>query len=166
MAASAPTPKAQATADKRRRWSEFVNAQMRQRGWTPGEFCRRIDRPSINPSMITHWTKANAGASPEIAVRVAQILDLPASHVLREAGHGELADYIDDVAGNTADDAAALEPLIARVRAITQGLDDTQRTALEKELLDQIGDWYLLAEAKAARLRRATEDGDTTRGAS
>jgi len=96
MAASAPTPKAQATAIKRQRWSDFINAQLRLHGWTPTEFCRRINRPSINQSMITHWTTAYSGVSPEAAIRVAQVVSLPASTVLREAGHDEIAAYIDD----------------------------------------------------------------------
>lgn len=165
MASSAPTPKAQTTAAKRQRWSIFITTQLREHGWTPTQFYRRINLPSINQSMITHWLNAAAGASPEVAIRVAQVLELPATHVLREAGHEELAGYITEVAGNTADDISALEPMIARVRRLTDGLTPEQRSALERELLDQIGNWYLLAETKAERLRSIQGD-ERERGAS
>jgi transcriptional regulator with XRE-family HTH domain len=146
-------------------WAALINQELDKRSIGPAELAKLLDRHTLTPRVVTAWTEAKAGASPDDAIRVAQALGLPATRVLRHAGHDTLADYIDEVAGADATDSAALEPLIARVRDITRGLTEQQRRTLEEDLLRQVGDWYLLAEAKAAQLRNDT-DPDSARGAS
>lgn len=111
-----------------------------------------------------HILAGQLAAEPTVddVLRAARDEGASAPVLLREAGHDDLADYIEDVAGSTGTSASALEPPIARVRQITDGLTDGQRAILAGELLDQIGDLYLLAEKKAEMLR----EGDAGRGAS
>jgi transcriptional regulator with XRE-family HTH domain len=165
MAAQAPTPKAQPNP-QRERWSKFFSSALQKSGMSAAEFVRRADHPGITPALVSQWQKAKSGISAELAIRTARVLGLPATQVLREGGQGDVAAYIDDVAGATGTSAAALEPLIARVRQITSGLTDEQRAALTQELLDQIGNLYLLTEKKADMLRSPGDKGDADRGAS
>lgn len=150
-------------AETRTRWAAFVRAQLEQRSLTQVEFARLIDRPTnADKTVVNRWLGEKALPTAEIAVRVARVLDLPATQVLREAGQADVADYIEDVAGSTGTGATALEPLLAQIRQITDGLTGEQRAVLEKELLDQVGNLYLLAEKKAEMLR----EGEAGRGAS
>lgn len=160
MAAQAPTPKAQPNP-QRERWSKFFSAALQRSGMSAAEFVRRADHPSITPGLVSQWQNAKSGIAAELAIRTARVFDLPATQVLREASLDGVAAYIEDVAGATGTSAAALEPLIARVRQITDGLNEEQRAALTQELLDQIGNLYLLTEKKAEMLR----EGDAGRGA-
>ena len=148
-------------------WAAFVNEQLETRAATAAEFAKLLDRPAtLTPRVVALWTEGKAVPDANDTIHVAVALGQPASRVLRFAGHGDLAAYIDEVAGTTASDAGALEQLVARVRAITDGLTPEQRSALEQEFLEQIGNSYLLAETKATRLRRATEEENRRRGAS
>lgn len=154
---------APSSADETRaRWAAYVRAQLEQRDLTQTDLARLIDRPTTaDKSVISRWLSGKALPTAENAVRFARVLELPATQVLREAGQEDVAAYIDDVAGATGTSATALEPLIARVRQITDGLDEGRRAALTQELLDQIGNLYLLTEKKAEMLR----EGDAGRGA-
>jgi hypothetical protein len=160
------TPATDEGAERRDRWRRWLDDQLTQRGINNAEFTRLLNRPSFTKDMVTRWRNGQSGASPNAAIRIAQIFELPATHVLHEAGHDDIAAYIEDVAGPAGTDAAALEPLIARVRALTQGLTSEQRTALEHDLLDQAANWFLLTEVKAARLLRTTQETSDERGVS
>lgn len=154
MAAQAPTPKAQPNP-QRERWSKLFSATLQQSGMTAAEFVRRANHPSITPAIVSMWQKGKSGASAELAIRTARVFNLPATQFLREAGQNDVADYIEDVAGATGTSATALEPLMARVRRLTEGLTAEQRAALVQEMLDQVDNLYLLAEKKAERMREA-----------
>jgi transcriptional regulator with XRE-family HTH domain len=154
------------TEQARARWSAFLRAQLDERNLTQADLARLVDRPTtVDKSVVNRWLGQKLLPTVESAIRVAQVLRLPASVVLREAGHEETASYIEAVAGPAADDMAALEPLIARVRTLTEGLTPEQRKNLEDDLLQRAGDLFVLAEAKAAKLRRDAGP-DSTRGAS
>lgn len=165
MAAQAPTPKAQPNP-QRERWSTFFSAALQRSGMSAAEFVRSADHPSVTPAIVSMWQKGKSGVSAGLAIRTARVFGLPATQVLREAGQDGVADYIEDVADATGTSASALEPLISQVRKITGGLTPEQRATLERELLDQIGNLYLLAEKKAEMLRGADGRGDAGRGAS
>lgn len=152
MAAPAPMPKAQSNP-QRERWAAFFSATLQRSGMSAAEFVRQANHPGITPSLVSQWQGARSGIAAELAFRVARVFDLPATQVLREAGLDVAADYIEDVAGSAGSGAAALEPVIARVRQITDGLTPEQRAALTQEFLDQIGNLFLLTEKKAEILR-------------
>lgn len=154
------------TEQARARWSAFLRTQIDERGLTQADLVRLVDRPTtVDKSVVNRWLGQKLLPTAEIAIRIAVILDLPASLVLREAGHEETAAYIESVAGTAADNSAALEPLVARVRETTSGLSEEERRTLAQELLDQIGNSLLLVETKAERLRRAAKE-ERRRGAS
>lgn len=158
---------AQTADETRARWAAFLRPQLDQRSLTQSDLVRLIDRPTtVDKSVVSRWLSGKLLPTAESAIRVARVLDLPATQVLREAGQEDVANYIQDVAGSTGTSASALEPVIARVQQITEGLSDEQRAILVEELLGQIGNFYLLAEKKAELLREADSKGDAGRGAS
>jgi hypothetical protein len=156
---------AQPTTDTRARWAAFIDTQLDQRDLGGSELSRLIDRsPTVDPSVITRWRQAKLLPTAEIAVRVAAVLDLPATLVLREGGHPDTADYIERVTARDGTGPDYLEPLIARVRALTDGLTDEQRRRLEEDLLRDASNWFTLAEVKAQRLRDKDTNPDTPTG--
>lgn len=148
------TPATEQAAKRRERWRAWFDNQMATRSLTNKAMVELLDRPGLTKDMVSRWRSGESGASVEAAIRVARVFDLPATLVLREAGQGDVADYIEDVAGSGGTGAEAIEPLLARVRQITSGLTDAQRSALEQETLRRLADIYLITERQVEMLRQ------------
>lgn len=160
-------PANEQAAKRRERWRAWFDKEMTARSLTNAAMVALLDRPGLTKDMVSRWRSGESGASVEAVIRVARVFDLPATRVLREAGHDDVADYIEDVAGSKGTEASALEPLVSRVRQITGGLSEEQRATLAQELIDQIGNLYLVVEKKAEMLRATDdEEDDADRGAS
>jgi transcriptional regulator with XRE-family HTH domain len=153
-------------AKRRERWRAWFDNQMTTRDLTNKTMVDLLDRPGLTKDMVSRWRSGESGASVEAAIRIARVFDLPATRVLREAGHDDVADYIADVAGSKGTDASAIEPLLTRVRQITSGLTEEQRDALTQELVDQLANLYLVVEKKTEILRASGDQDEADRGAS
>jgi hypothetical protein len=140
-------------------WAELMENQRVLRSMGSNEFARYLDHPKITSPRMTRWRSGEDAASPDLAIHVAVKLGIPATLALELAGHHEVAEYIAKVAGRTGPRAAALEPLVAQVKAITSGLPPDRAEALQQDLLDKASDWFVAAEVEASQLRKHDDDG-------
>jgi hypothetical protein len=142
-------------------WAQLVEAErIRPREGHPNgmgnnEFARFLEHPQIKGDVVARWRKGVYGASPELVIHFAARCGLPASLALRAARHEGLASYVEGVTGGTSTGAAALEPLVAQVRKVTDGLTETEKEALVEEMLARVGDVTAIIKLKAEEMRRS-----------
>jgi len=77
---------ARSNASVKKRWSEWINARLRERNWTAADLVEASDGALIYGT-VYNWTKAIARAEAEICLVVAAALQVPASEVLEAASY-------------------------------------------------------------------------------
>lgn len=151
----------EATPQPSTTWADLIESQRLKHEMAPNEFARHLDKGSptkVSSGVMTKWRDGSLIAGADTVIHVAVRLEIPVTTALRAAKHAGLADYIESVTARAGTGPEYLEPLIARVRAITDGLTDEQRAEVERQMLVNVADAFTLAEVKAQRIRNATAD--------
>jgi hypothetical protein len=157
-ASDEPTP--------RQRWGQWLNAQMEAHALTVSEFVRLLDNPSYDSAQVAKWRGGNSGASTKAAVRIARVLDLAPSEVLRAAGHDAVADLVEEVSSGAPPAKPVSDSVAARVEELTEGLQPTDAVRLKREAIADVGRIFELLEFRAAKLRHSERNDGPDAGAS
>lgn len=115
---------ARGDAEKKKRWSDWITAQLNANGVSATDLARASDG-ALTVSTVSNWTVGRAGVSPESAVIIADILRVSRVEALREAGYPVLAEAVADAQGDRPPQAQGIEP---------DPLDAAVREGIEKIL--------------------------------
>jgi hypothetical protein len=74
-------------------WQEWLMARLEEKGLTP-EVLRSRSGGAFGPIMIHQWVAGYRRPTADQAVRVAEILGVPAAEALGAAGFGQIASKI------------------------------------------------------------------------